>query len=275
MLNMLTTRAGKRVNPGRMGKITAAAIALAVALARPAFCAGKLSFPPTRYTILNPATGTAIGHSEYRADETADGATLRGVNFFYDDQVDVETSHIEAGHGGQGPMLVDFDHTFYKADGSILVRGYLDLRSGAATCINNNPGQKTNQSEILSVPHDTWAGASVVVPIQEFLRAGDLGSTQSLHVFSCAPGPKIFAVSVHIDKQGALWPIYGAEAIKVEVQPNFGLITPLIASFIPKIRAWFNPNNGWALLGDESARWYKGPAVMLVKAAPARRPATP
>ncbi|HYK63376.1 MAG TPA: hypothetical protein VEY94_00395 [Patescibacteria group bacterium] len=240
-------------------------IVLTWAVVRPAFCADALSFPPTSYTILNPDTKQAIGNSVYRADATSGGVTLSGVNRFFDHQLDVETSHLESGSAGQGPKLIDFDHTFYKADGSLLIRGYLDLKSGAATCIDNSSGQNRTRATVLSLPDDTWAGASIAAPIQDFLRAGDLGKTRSLHVFSCAPAPKIFAVSVTIDPHEAQWPPYGAKAVQVEVRPDFGLINPLIASFLPKIHAWFDPADKWALVGDESARWYKGPPVMLVK----------
>lgn len=253
------------MSPAKGGKITAVAIALTLGLARTGFCADALSFPATKYTIVNPDTGAAIGHSEYHADQTPDGATLQGANYFSDGQVDVETAQIEREHGGEGPRLANWDHAFYKADGSLLIRGYLDLKSGAAACMSKNAGQKINQSVILSIPHDTWAGASVVVPIQGFLREGDLGKTLSLHVFSCAPSAKIFAVSVKIDPRAAVWPSYGADAVRVEVLPDFGLLNPFVASFVPRIHAWFDPNDGWAFVGDEAARWYKGPRVRLVK----------
>lgn len=243
----------------------AVAIALVAGLARPAFSADDLSLPPTSFTILNPDTGVAIGRSIYRVDSAGNGATLNGVNRYSDRQVDVEVAHVESGAPGHGPKLVDFDHIFYNADGSILVRGYLDLKSGAATCINNSAGQKIDLHDVLSIPQDTWAGASVVIPVQDFLRAGDGGKTRSLHVFNCAPGPKIFAVSVNIDAQNAVWNAYGAEARRVEIRPDFGLINPILTRFVPTIHAWFDPVDRWALVGDEAARWYTGQRVMLVK----------
>lgn len=239
-------------------------IALTWAMAQPAFCADALSFPPTSFTILDPDTGVAVGRSQYHVDETPDGATLHGVNSFYDDQSDVETSLLDS-HAGGEPKLIEFDHTFFAADGSIVVRGHLDLKSGAATCIDNTGVQKRTRATVLSVPEHTWAGASIVIPIQAFLRAGSRGSPQSLNVFSCAPGPKIFAVTVKADPHDAVWPVYGAEALRVEIRPDFGVLNLLIASFVPKLHAWFDPNDGWAFVGDEAARWYKGPHVMLVK----------
>jgi hypothetical protein len=234
------------------------------AVARPALCADSLSFPPTSFTILNPDTGVAVGRSQYHVDETADGATLHGVNSFYDDQSDVETAVLDARTGSE-PGLIEFDHTFFGADGSIVVRGHLDTKSGAATCIDNTGGQKRTRAAVLSVPDHTWAGASIVIPIQAFLRAGGRGSAQSLNVFSCAPGPKIFAVTVKADPKDAMWTPYGADALRVEIRPDFGVLNLIVASFVPKLHAWFDPNDGWAFLGDEAARWYKGPHVMLVK----------
>ena len=96
---------------------------------------------------------------------------LRGENGYFDGQTDVEIAHIEVASGGQ-PKLTEFDHTFYNADKSILRRAHLDVKSGAGTCVDNSAGQKSEQSEVLSVPEDTWAGASIVIPIQEFPAGG-------------------------------------------------------------------------------------------------------
>jgi hypothetical protein len=245
--------------------VAALAIVLTIARAQSAFSEESLSFPPTDFTILNPNTGATIGHSQYRVESTADGAHLRGDNNYLDGQTDVETAHIRLGADGGHPRLTEFDHTFYNADGSILVRAHLDLNSGAATCIDNAEGQKSDQSEVISIPDDTWAGASVAIPIRNFLRAGDKNVTRPMHVFSCAPGPKIFAIKVIIDPGPAVWTTYGAEAIRVEVLPDFGLLNLVVAAFVPKLHAWFDPNDGMMLVGDEAARYYKGPPIMLVK----------
>jgi hypothetical protein len=245
--------------------VAALALVLTIARARSAFSAEALSFPPTSFAILNPDTGVAIGRSRYRVESTPAGATLRGDNGYFDRQTDVETAHIRLGAGGGKPRLTEFDHTFYNPDGSILKRAHLDLKSGAGTCIDRAEGQKSDQSEVLSIPDDTWAGASIVIPIRDFLRAGDKGVSRPLHAFSCAPGPKIFAISVIMDPGNAVWTTSGAEAMRVEVRPDFGLLNLLVAAFVPKLHAWFDPNDGMTFVGDEAARYYKGPPIMLVK----------
>lgn len=114
------------------------ATVLMIACTAPSLSANALSFPPTDFAILNPDTGVAIGRSRYRVDSTSDGATLDGENGYFDGQTDVETAHLELDAAGQQPRQVEFDHTFYNADKSILMRAHVDLKSGAATCIDNS-----------------------------------------------------------------------------------------------------------------------------------------
>lgn len=205
-----------------------------------------------------------MGSARYRVESTADGGTLRGENGYSDGQTDVETAHIQLAAGGQ-PKLTEFDHTFYNPDKSILRRAHMDLKSGAGTCIDNSAGQKIEQSEMLTIPDDTWAGASIVIPIRNFLQAGDKGISRPLHAFSCAPSPKIFAISVEIDPGPAVWTTYGKEAMRVQVRPDFGLLNFVVAAFVPKLHAWFDTHDGLAFIGDEAARYYKGDPIMLVK----------
>jgi hypothetical protein len=254
-----------RAIPGWTATVVATAIVLAVGCVRPALAAEVLNFPPTSFEIRNPSTGAAIGRAKYRVDSTRDGAIVRGEAGYFDGQTDVEIAHLVLGDPGQGPRLVDFDHTFYNADGSMQRRHHLDLKSGGATCVDNSGGQESEQTEVIQVPDNTWAGASVLIPIQQFLRAGNPAMTFPLNVFSCASRPRIVAVTVNRDPGSAVWTSYGGEALRVEAQPNFGWLNLMIAAFVPKFHAWFDPHDGWAFLGDEATRFYKGPPIMLVK----------
>ncbi|HEV2171508.1 MAG TPA: hypothetical protein VGR40_11195 [Candidatus Binatus sp.] len=244
--------------------VTAIAIILGISWGRPAFSAEVLTFPPTSFEIINPDTGATIGRAVYRVDGNGDGAIVRGENGYFDGQTDVETAHIETGAGGS-PKLTDFDHTYYNPDRTIQRRAHVDMKTGAASCVDNSGAQKTEQSDPLNIPQDTWAGASIVIPIRNFLRAGDKGTSRPLHAFSCAPSPKIFSISVDIDPGPAIWTSYGAEAMRVQVRPDFGLLDVFVAAFVPKLHAWFDLKEGLAFVGDEAARYYKGPPIMLVK----------
>jgi hypothetical protein len=269
------TRIGKGMTTTRHRRWSVAlAVMLAIATAQPAFAAYALTFPPTTFTILNPDTGAAIGRAIYRVDSIGDKATLHGEDGYFDGQTDVEIAHVDLGVPGRPPRLVDFDHTFYNADRSILRRHHLDVKSGAASCIDNSGGQKSEQDDLLDVPDNTWGGASIMIPIQEFLRSGDRATSLPLNVFSCAAGPRIIPINVVKDPGNAIWTRTGHEALRVEVQPNFGWLNVIIEAFMPKLHAWFDPNDNWALVGDEAARYYKGPPIMLVKAGAAQQAVT-
>jgi hypothetical protein len=225
-----------------------------------------LSFPPTNFAILNPDTGATIGRSRYSVESTAEGGILHGESSFYDGQSDVETGRL-IGVGDDLPKLVEFDHTFYAADRSITERSHVDLKSGASVCTHTSGGKTTDTEEVLQFPEDTWAGASIVIPVQHYLRAGEK-ELPGLHVFNCAPGPKIFAISLQTDPGPAVFTAYGKEALRVEVRPDFGWINIIIAPFVPKLHAWFDPAKEWAFVGDEAARYYQGTKIMLVKTHP-------
>lgn len=214
---------------------------------------------------MSPDTGVEIGRASYRVESIGDVATLRGENGYFTGQTDLETATIHLGDGGGKPRLTEFDHTFYNVNKTIQKRAHVDLTTGAATCVDNTGGQRSEETVVLTIPDDTWAGASMVLPIRKFLEAGDKGVTRALHAFNCAPSPEIFAISVEIDPGNAVWTNYGAEALRVEVRPDFGLFNVIVAPFVPKLHAWFDPNDGMAFVGDEAARFYKGPPIMLVK----------
>ena len=243
--------------------IATLALIASLACAPLAIAANALSFPPTDFTIMDPTTHFAMGRGRYSIASTPNGAVVHGENHFDSGSSDVEIARLQTGTDGELPRLIDADHTFFNADGSILQRSHLDLKSGYGTCVSNISEPKLDQTDQLTIPPDTWAGASVAIPIQRMLQDGATGS-QSLHVFNCAPTPKIFAIQVRIDPAAKLWQPYG-DALQVEVRPDFGWINILIAPFVPKLHAWFDPHDDWTFVGSEAARYYKGPPIMLVK----------
>ena len=243
--------------------LVALAILIIVACAHLALAA-PISFPTTNFAILNPDTGATIGQSRYSIQTVDGGAILHGSSRYYDGQSDVETGKLRLGVGDNLPKLVEFDHTFYNADGSIQARAHADLISGASICTTTTGGTTSDASDVLQFPEDTWAGASIVIPIQRFLSAGEK-DLPSLHAFNCAPGPKIFDLSLQTDPGVAVWSPYGASVMRVEVRPDFGWFNVVVAAFVPKLHVWFDPGNGWAFVGDEAARYYQGTKIMLVK----------
>ncbi|MDB5108644.1 MAG: hypothetical protein JWM69_1585 [Candidatus Binatus sp.] len=247
---------------------TAAQIALALAAVavgfQPCLAAAELTFPETHFRILDPDTKAPLGRSEYRIESVGAKALLHGENHYDSGLSDTETAHLTVAVESGIPLLIDFDHTFYKKDGSIQERSHVDMGTGYATCTYNTGTSPSVMSDRLTIPPDTWAGASIAIPLQRFLRAGEAGPYR-LHVFNCAPTPKIFAIDIQADPGEAIWVPYAHTALRMELRPNLGWYNVIISPFLPRLSAWFDPKDQWNFVGSEAARYYKGPKIMLVK----------
>ena len=80
-----------------------------------------------------------------------------------------------------------------------------------------------------------------------------------LHVFNCAPTPKVIAVDLKAEVREHTLADYPGELEKVDVKPNFGFWTVVVEPFIPKLGVWFDPSQGMLLVGAQLQRYYKGP----------------
>ncbi|HVA82362.1 MAG TPA: hypothetical protein VNF29_15650 [Candidatus Binataceae bacterium] len=255
--------------PGWMRPWTLAAILLAGALfpARAAAAAPPvfklLGFSSADFEILDPANSSVIGHAHYVVAKDGDGITLHGIYRYTSGQYDIEHDRFVRRNGAL-PVLVSADHYFYRADGAPEIESNFDLKSGVATCTDYRLHPAVRSTVRLTPPQGTWAGASVMIPIQEFLRHGGRG-TLLTHVFNCAPIPKIFAVRVSVDSAPTSAPIALSGTMEVDVHPEFGWLNLFVAPFAPHLKAWFDPHRDWDLVGATLARFYNGPDIMLAR----------
>ncbi len=242
------------------------AAALGMIFPTPANCTEAPNFPPFKYDILNADTGDLIGHGHYDFDQTAGGLVLRGENRYLNGEFDAEEDRLtEAGGEHLLPKLVRFRHDFYGADGALAVAARLDAETGLGVCGRAADGKMDLKSEQFKFPDDTYAGASVLLPIQEFVGQGNRGGSLKLHVFNCVPGPKLVAVAVSKEPK-QFWARYPGSLEKVDIKPDFGFWTIVVLPFIPKLAAWFDPSAGALLVGARLQRYYKGIGIILVRA---------
>jgi hypothetical protein len=248
------------------------AIAIVIAAALASLCARALAAPvdllgvgSPDFVILSPDGTSRIGRIHYSIVERPGALILRGEDRFDSGEYDIETSRLTpAGDGGM-PTLVDFNHMFYSAEGTVLLESHADLRTGLASCIDRRTGAPQLAAAPIKFPPDTWAGASVILPIQRFLRDGGHGKL-SLNVFNCAPGPKVFAVEVIPDPAPTRLPNYLPGAVEIDAKPDFGWLDFLVAPFVPKLSAWFDPGRDFEFVGARLDRYYRGPTILMVTA---------
>jgi hypothetical protein len=268
--------------PG-LGGIGRAAIALLALLAAtfanltaraesPGAATVALQLKPADYTILDADGANVIGHTHYSMQHLDDGDLFRGENRYSTGEYDIEQDKIAPTAAGAAPQLLSFEHSFFNADGSPLRVGRADLRSGDAACILYDSGNPQSTSAHLDFPVDTYAGASLVIPIEYRLRL-DTTSPINLHAFSCTPDPHLFALEAD-PSTGTRWPLYSHDLVAVDVRPVLGWWDILLRPFIPSFRAWFDPDDGFSYAGGEIQRYYRGPAVTLLRVVARQTPAS-
>ncbi len=223
-----------------------------------------LHFPPTTFNILSPKTQKVIGQGHYTITPVADGAILRGDNRYKNGVYDIEVARLAFVAGQSVPRVVDFRHSFYNRDGLLEREGHADMKSGDCSCESTSNGKRIIRTDRLDFPADTYAGASILIPIQSYLEHNHSVAPLKLHIFNCVPGPKILEVEAEPEPK-TTWTHYPGQLVPVKITPDFGLWTMFVLPFVPKIKTWFDPSAGWMFVGGKLARYYRGPEIVMVK----------
>lgn len=244
------------------------AAALAGALATrgtPAFAAQEplLGAGSPDFVILSPDGARQIGTARYSLIQRAHALILLGTDRYDSGQYDIQRMRLIPSGNGELPRLVDFNHVFYSSRGKVLIEAHADLATGLASCIDRRGSVPKMDATRLDFPPRTWAGASVLLPIQRFLRDGGHGKL-SLEDFACAPGPKVVAVEVNPDPAPKRLPGYLPGAVEIDAKPDFGWFDFIVSPFVPKLHAWFDPGRDFEFEGAMLARYYGGPQILMV-----------
>ncbi len=257
----------------RARRIAAAALA-AVLLGTPSPGRGAAARTPAAdrveaqnldFLIYDPSNTTLVGRGHYTVAVTRDVVTIDGRSDFLDGEHDAESERLRA--TGADPQLVSYEHSFFDAQGAPQRVARLDAPSARATCVSYSGGQSRLVSKVLRIPANTYAGASVLIPIADQLKRNSSGELD-FHVFDCASGPRVFALRV--DLQQASWSYlpHDGGLVKADARPVFGWFDVFLKPFVPETRLWFDPRHDFGFMGGMLARYYRGPEVMLVRIPP-------
>ncbi len=226
--------------------------------------AASIDFPPTDYVIRSGDGARAIGHAHFSLERGLDGlCTLHGEYRYFNGDSDIEDDTIRERPGPALPIFVRSRHTFFNADGSMDRTGGADLPAGLGECTIYKGGVAHTTRAHLDFPPNTFAGASMIIPVRQYVMSGAVGHVV-FHVFNCAPNPKVFKIAflVHPPKP---WRYYPGKLVAVGLKPNFGVLNLIIGPFLPEISLWLDPGDNWSFVGGKSDRYYKGITIMLVR----------
>ena len=213
--------------------------------------------------ILSPDGKRTIGSTRFTVTRDNSGEEIKGETTYTDGEHDSESERLQVGSPESTPRLDTYEHSFFNADGALQMVDTLDAKSGVASCTSYSDGKINARSSQLEVPTDSFAGASELIMVVERLRRGI--REIKFHAFACVPGPRIFSVEASLPDRSERWLLYPGDLVRLDMQPDLGVLNLLIAPFMPKMDAWFNPNDNWNYVGGEFDRYFRGPHVLTVR----------
>jgi hypothetical protein len=229
--------------------------------------AGVFDFRGAQFKILSADGKQTIGTTRFTTSRGNSIEEIKGETVYLDGEHDSEDEHLRVAGDHTALKLDSYVHTFFNSDGSILMVDTLDTRSGIASCMKYTSGSVKVRKSRLDVPADSFAGASGLMTIVGRLRQGI--REIRFHEFACAPGPAIFSVEASLRDRSERWPLYPGSLARLDMRPDLGALNFLIAPLLPRIDAWFNPNDDWNYVGGEFDRYFRGPHVLTVRITPA------
>jgi hypothetical protein len=217
-----------------------------------------------KFKILSSDGMRTIGSTRFTVLRKNSIEEIQGETEYLDGERDSEDVRLEVEDGVAMPRLDSYEHRFFNADGSIRMIDALDARTGAASCASYASGTMKLRKSRLEVPADSFAGAAGPMMVVASLRRGI--REVRFHAFACTPGPSIFSVEA-LARRSEHWPLYRGDLVRVDMRPDLGALSILLAPFMPKMDAWFDPDDNWNYVGGEFDRYFRGPHVMTVRIA--------
>jgi len=250
----------------RLARAILAGITVCCALlASSALFAGQLDFPPVAdFNILSADGSQVIGHAHFTLSPESSGSQLIYIESRYlSGEYDIEKNRVENRGPNELPVLQTYEHGFFNPGGVLVRQAKADFRSGQASCLIYDNGEQQVYTATLDLPPDTYAGSALLIPLQRHLSGGSKEPVE-FHDFTCVPGPKVVKVEASATEL-TRWTHYPGETLEVDVKPEFGWLDFVIAPFVPKMHAWFKPEDSWNFVGGQLVRYYKGPQIILAR----------
>lgn len=217
--------------------------------------------------VLSADGRQAIGSTRFTVSSDRSSETIRGETRYLDGQHDNEEERIQLVNGAL--RLEKYEHSFFGADGATTMVDKLDAESRIATCSRRGDGVMKVLTSEFDFPADTFGGGSQLLFVIAKLREGP--REIDFHGFACIPGPRVFHVAASVPARAERWPFYPGDLIRLDLRPDLGAgLNLVIAPFLPKTEAWFDPQDNWKYVGGEFNRYFGGPHVFEVLISPHR-----
>ena len=247
--------------------ITFVAAAVSILKGPPALAASVPHPGALSFEVYNADATELIGHSHYELSRGDNNLLIgHGEARFNNGEHDVEYDTLEE-RADQPPAMLTIDHKFYNADGSMQREISADFHSGQASCTRYQNGAAETDTTILDFTSDSYGGSAVILPLEQYLAEGS-SEPIKMRALNCIPKPRLIAVEAQVQKPSR-WSHYPGQTVEVDIRPDLGWLNAVVAPFMPRLRAWFDPSDNWSMAGGQFARYFRGPRIMLVREVPA------
>jgi hypothetical protein len=224
-------------------------------------------FQTLELKILSADGRQTIGATRFTVLSNSAIETIKGDTRYLDGENDNEKARVQIVNGAL--RLERYEHSFFGKDGALTMFDKLDAEARIASCSRRVDGAMKARTAEFDFPADTFGGGSQLLMVMANLRAGR--HKIEFHAFACVPGPRIFHVAVTVPDRAERWPFYPGDLIRLDLRPDLGAgLNLVIAPFLPKTAAWFDPHDNWKYVGGEFNRYFGGPHVFQVLVPPQR-----
>ena len=224
-------------------------------------------FQTLELKVLSADGRQTIGSTRFTVSSDRSSETIKGETRYLDGQHDNEEERIQLVNGAL--RLEKYEHSFFGADGATTMVDKVDTEAGIATCSRRGDGIMKVRTSEFDFPADTFGGGSQLLFVMAKLREGP--RKIDFHGFACIPGPRVFHVAASVSERAERWPFYPGDLIRLDLRPDLGAgLNLVIAPFLPKTEAWFDPQDNWKYVGGEFTRYFGGPHVFQVLVPPHR-----
>jgi len=129
------------------------------------------------FKILNSDGQESIGVTRFTISSDSGNEIVEGETRYRDGQHDNERESIKLLNGT--PRLESYEHTFFAADGSVVMIDKLDTTARIATCSRRKGSAINVHTSNRDFPADTFAGGSELLLVTTMLRHGNRKSTST------------------------------------------------------------------------------------------------
>jgi hypothetical protein len=218
------------------------------------------AFEAVQADTYDEVSGERVGNAELSMQRTPEGLVRMSARTGIDGAARTELSALlEPNEAGDALRLLTQRSESHDESGISLGVLSIDHRKGTARC--GVPAGTEKAAKTVELPADDRV---VNVPLNLLFHELVLGETDevSFQVLLCRFGARIVNAKAKVAGGDAA---AGAGLIEVQYNMDFGMLSSVVAPFMPRLSFWFDKDSTSPWVGHRMPLFSKGPNVLVVR----------